>query len=506
MTPTAPLAVSPTVKTPGFYLNINLLGGAAAPGNGALRVLIISPKNTSDGNITPGTEIRQVFGADDVATSHGQGNQAHLCAKRLFQHYKLASVDVAAAAESAGAAAAATTTFTGPVTENSVVRFRIHGRVIDVPWNSGEAATAFVARAVLTLSGFNKDLFVTVADGGTGSITYTAKSKGPWGNDVLVNASFSVGGTGGAVSVSPAALTGGTTEPTIATVLSNVDTKQYRRIILCISNADATLTTSSSNAERLRDHIQLLDQGNSAKLQIGCVGFTGTTTNAKGGAVDRNAEAFQYVLGRDFEDLPCELAGAEVGDTLAAISIRANRNRIRNKLKLYGPRVISDSRLTEAEVEDLLNNGVTPLDFEEGTGEIFVVRPITTHSLDGANPDYRCLDMTDVDGVYTVADDLRTAVVQEFRNCSISPDQPPNSDPLPEGVVELKDVRAFYLSRLELWAARGVVNRTELRATVAADGFGFSINASDPTQVDTFLPFSIVKPLAKIGTVIQKTA
>lgn len=499
-------AVAPSVKTPGLYLSIDLLGGASNPSNGPLRILIMSPKNSGDGDLTPDTEIRQIFGADDAADAFGAGNPGHLAAKKVFEHNGLALVDVIAPTASAGAAAAETQTFTGTATQNSTIRFRVHGRVIDVPWNNGEANTVFVARAVLAINALSDDLFVTVADGTLGDIDYTAKALGPWGNDVLINASIVEGGAGITISANPAALVGGTTEPSFATALSNIDTVEYRRIILCLSNADATLASSSSNADRLKVHINSLNTGNQAKLQIGAVGHTGSTTDVKTGAINRNEVAFQYIFGRSYEDLPAELAGAEVGDVTRFIALRANYNRIGNKLNLRGPRDPRSSKLTATEVEDLLNNGVTALDQELVTNEVFVTRPITTHSLDGTDPDYRCLDMSDVDGVYTVAADLRASVPREFANVSISEDLAPNEDPLPAGIVELKDVRAFYLARLEFWADEGVVNRAALRERIASGDFVFEIDSVDDTQVNNILPFKIVKPLAKQSVVIRKVA
>ncbi len=497
-------AVASTVKSPGFYLTIDLLGGASGPSTGANRILIMSPKNSSGGDLTVDTEVRQVFGADDCSDGFGAGNPGHLCAKKVFEHNGFARVDILAPTASAGAAAAITQTFTGPASANSTIRFRIHGRVIDVPWLNGETATTFCARAALAINALSADLFVTVA-ANVGSLDYTCKALGPWGNDILVNASIVEGGGGIAISVNPAALAGGTTEPNFTTALASVDTQQYRRIILCLSNADATLASSSSNADRLKTHILANNTGNAAKLQVGAVGHSGSTTNAKTGAIHRNECAFQYVLGRSYEDLPQEIIGAEVGDTTRFIALRPNYNRIGNKLNLYGPRDVAASKLTQAEAEDLLLNGVTPLDQEMETDEVFVVRPITTHSLDGSNPDYRCLDMTDVDGIYTVSEDLRTRVPQEFRNASITEDQPANAEPLPAGVVEIKEVRAFVLGVLEEWADLGVVDRTRLREKVANGDFIFEID-TDLSQVNMVLPFAIIKPLAKFSTVIRKVA
>ena len=500
-----PKAVASTVKTPGHFMVVNLLGGSANPGSSALRVLMICPQNTTGGNITAGTELRQCFGADDVATALGSGNIGHLASKQLFLHDGLASLDVIAPAVSAGVVATGTQTFTGPATGNSTVRFRIHGRVIDVPWNNGESVSTFQARAVLAINAQSADLFVT-ASGASPDIVYTAKAAGLWGNDVLINASIIEGGSGIAVSVNPSALTSGTLEPDISTALGNVDTYEYAAILLIASNTDATSASATSNPGRLKTHITNLSTGNAAKLQIGFVGHTGSIANVKTGAAGRNFESMSYVFGQSYEDLPGELAAAEVGDAIRYARLRANFNRIGNPLQLRGPKDPAASKLTTTELEDLLANGVTALDQALGTNEVFVSRPITTHSLNGSNPDYRCLDMSDVWGMYAVARDLRSAVPIEFANCSISEDLPANADPLPPGVVEIKDVRAFVLSRLEFWAKQGVVDRTQLRAAIAAGDFTFEIDDADDTQVNNVLPFKIIKPLAKIGTVIRKVA
>jgi phage tail sheath gpL-like len=501
-----PKAVASSVKSPGLYLVVNLLGGSASPSSGPLRCLIIAPPNSSGFDATVDTEVRQVFGPDDAATMVGSGNPGALAAKRLFQHYGLASVDMIAPTESAGAAATGTQTFTGPATANSTIRLYVMGRVIDVPWLSGESATTFAARAALYVNQYSADLFVT-ASSSTGDLIYTAKSKGPWGNDVRLNASIIEGGGGIAITVNPAACSGGTTEPDFTTALTNVDTREYAIIIGCLSNADAATASSSSNADRIKTHINSLNTGNAAKLQTCYIGSNGTIANVKAGAVHRNDPVFEYVYGQTFGDLPSEIAGAEVGDTLRFITDQPNFNRIGNKLDLHGPRDTAASKLTAAELEDLLNNGVSPVDIELNTDELFIARPITTHSLNGANPDFRCFDISDTHGAYAVARDLRAATPIEFSNCSISEDLPPNADPLPPNVVEIKDIRAFVLSRLRsIWVKRGVVSGAALQASIDADEFTFEIDSVDPTQVNNVLPLSIIKPLAKIGQVIRKVA
>jgi phage tail sheath gpL-like len=499
-----PKAVASAVKTPGFYLLINLLGSPANPGSAALRALIIAPKSTA-GNITPNTERRRCFGPVDAAIAVGAGTQGHLAAKRLFQHFGLASVDIVSPPASAGVVATGTQTFTGPATENTVIRLRQAGRIIDVSWLNGETATQFCVRAAAAVNERSEDLPSTCAPS-TGSLVHTAKVAGLWGNDITLNAAIFSGGAGVAVTVNPANFTGGTLEPTIAVALTLVSTTEYGRIVACLSNADAADTGSTSNGELLANHINSFESGAEALLQVGVIANTGTIANAKAGAIDRNNEAVEYPLGRSWDDLPCEIAGAEAGDALKAIAIRPNFNRIGNVLTLYGPRDVVTNKLTQNEKEDLLANGVTPLDVDSHTGVTYLVRPITTHSVFLGAPDYRALDLSDTDGMYAVFRDLRVVVPQQFPNCSISPDLPAGADPLPPGVVEVKDVRAFVISRLRFWARQGVVNKLRLDQSIDNGELVVEIDETDESQVNIFVPAKILRPLAKFSVVGSKVA
>lgn len=502
-------AVASSTKTPGVYVSINLLGSSANAGTAQLRALLIAPKS-SGGNITPNTEVRPCFGATDVGVAVGTGTPGHLAAKRFYLKYPKGRLDVVAPTASAGSAATATQTFTGPATENTTIRFRIHGRTIEVPWLSGESAATFVARAVATINQQTDDLFVTASDAGSGSILYTAKIAGPWGNDVRLYAAVYSGGGGIAITANPANATGGTTEPSFATVLTLVSATEYARIIGCLSNADVTDTTSSSNRERIGNHITTFGTGRGALLQVAVAGHTGSTTNAKAGAIDTNNAAMEIALGRSWDDLPAELAGDEAGDALFWVDARANYNRIGNPTLLYGPRDVVTNKLSQAETEDLLSNGVTPFDVDSLTGARYLVEPITTHSLNGTAPDYRAYHLSDTDAIFAVVRGLRAALPEEFPKASISPDLPAGADPLPPGVVELRDVRGFIASYLRGWARRGVLDSVRTDAAIAANdteaALGVEIDEDDAAQVNIFVPFAIVKPLAKFGIVGSKVA
>lgn len=501
---TTPIAVSPSVKTPGVYLNVNLLGGVSNPGSALLRALLMAPKSSS-GDITPDTEVRTCFGPDDVGAALGLGTPGHLASKLYFLNNPLGSLDVVAPAVSAGAVATATQTFSGTASVNSTIRVRIHGRIIDVPWNAGESAATFITRYVATVNAQGADLFVVLADATGGDVSVTAKAAGPWGNDVKINVSILTGGTGITISANPANLASGTTEPDFTNALATVATRSYRRIIPCVSNADATSSSGTSNPGRVSAQVTTLKSGRDAKLQVFVVGHSGTIANVKTGAIAKNNESGEYAFGQNFEDLPSEIAGAEAGDALRFVGIRANYNRIGNVPGLRGPKDVVGDKLTDSELEDLLNNGVTAFDVQTFTNQIVLTRPITTHSLNGSAPDFRAFDLPDTDAIYSVAEDVRDTLPQEFANCNVIEDLPAGANKLPAGVVELKDIKAFLRTRLGFWVDQGVLDGTKLEAAFSSGQLQVTINGSDATQVDIFLPLAVVKVLAKFGVSIAKT-
>jgi len=497
-------AVASSTKTPGIYLRLDLLGPASNSGTSAAKTLLMAPKGSA-GNITANTEVRQCFGPNDVATALGGGTPGHLASKRFFRRFPTGRLDVVAPTASAGAAATATQTFSGTATQNSTIRFSVHGRIIEVSWLNGETAAQFVARAEDAINALGEDLFVSVA-ADTADLDYTAKVAGPWGNDVKIAVWVHEGGGGITISANPAALTGGTTEPSFATALATVANTEYRAIIPCISNADAADTSSSSNAERLATHINNLRTGASAKLQVGFVGLNGSTANAKAGAIDRNNDSMCYVLGRGWDDLPCELAANQAGDALYWSSFRPNYNRIDNEYdELAGPRDVVANVLSDPEREDLLSNGVTPLDVN-ANGARYLVEPITTHSVFGSAPDYRAYHLSDTLAMYVVFDGYRVALKQEFPNCNVTQDLPPGADALPEGVVELRDIRAFTFAYFRGWVSRGVVQSARLEQAIEEGELDVAFDDLDEAQVNIFVPTGIIKPLAKIGVVGSKVA
>lgn len=498
-----PLAVSPSTRSPGLFLKVDLLAGVPSPGAAALRCLLVAEKAAS-GTITSDTELVQAIGGpDDAATLLGAGSPGHLAAKALFAEYGLALVDVISPTAGATAATQTVTFAAGPPTVSWTVEVVIAGRSAEFQWLAGETDTEAAAKCADAINALALDLPVT-ASAALGVVTLTAKVTGDWGNDITITAT-QTGGATGTVTAGGAKFTGGATAADPTTALSNVEGSEYAYILLHTSNTEAADGSATSAPGILKAHIDGLDEGRNAKLQQGIYGVTSTPADAKSGTANVNFGPMQCIAANDLRSLPIELAAAEVGARMREESLDAATNRIEvpYRARLYPPADLNADALTEAEVEDLLQSGVTPVTYDT-TGAPRPARPITTYFKDsGGNADDRLLDTSRVTGTFAVARDLRVAIPAEFPQAKLSPDLEPGEEELPAGVVEERDVRSFVISRLRFFANTGVIRRDRLDEAIENGSLVVRVNPSDSSQCDIVIPVVIVPPLAKFSLVVQ---
>lgn len=515
-----PKATPSSTKTPGFYLRINLAAGPNNAGTAALRGLLICHKG-SDGNITPETERRTCYSADDVKTAIGNAQPGHLAAIMAFLAWGALILDVVATAAPSGgtpAAATNTLTITGAPTDTNYWEIDVAGRKTGaIGWFVGESITTFRTRLMAAINELNSSTTnpspALATAGGAGVVNLTAISNGDWGNDVTYGFT-KLSGSGGTIAAAGSKLAAGVGTISVTAALALVDVNEYDAICLASSNTDAIDATGTSNAELLMTHIEshqdggnsMLQYGGNSMLQYGFVGCTDTIANVKAGAIGRNSKVMTYAYAQNAQSLPAEFAGWEMGDALRWYSVRANWNRIGNPASnlLYGSKNREADLLRFNESEDLLSNGVTPYDFAPRSDQLRLIKPITTYSFIGSNPDYRCHYQSDVFGQFAFAKDLRASLPVEFANCSITEDLPPGDDALPEGVVERRDVETFTFAKGRSWARGGVLHKLYLEESIENGTFAVEIDEDDESQVNIFIPDKIVKPLAKIGVVINK--
>ena len=508
--------VSPSVKSPGVYMSVNLKASAAAPGGAVMRALVMATKSTA-GTITADTELKKSISYADAKTLLGTGTPGALGIKRLFEEYPLAMVDLVAPAENGAAvkASGAIVVDAGPPTAARTVRLYVAGRRIETVWAAGENNQTFSERCRDLINQYNENdeaLPVTAASAaGVGTefkCTCTFRIGGPIGNDCRVYVEV-IGGAGGTVTA-PAGntLASGTGEPSFANAITTVAGEEYDLRLSACSNADAQDGTASSNPGRVKADIDLNKTGGDAKLQQQVVGATAALSAIKTGAGAMNDEEAEIVFCLNGQSLPFEWACAEGGARLREESIQPNKNRIgmKYRARLYGAYDMNADKPTTTEVEDALNTGVTIVTYT-GSGEPRPSRPITTyHKDDASNPDARVLDVGIVTGCFTIAKDLRVALPLEYPDKLLSKNLEPGDDPPPPDVVEERDVKAFVNQRMRFWVSRGVARKDKWDEAVANGSFVAEVNPSDASQLDTEIPASIVRPLAKFGVHVKHYA
>lgn len=506
-----PVAVAPTVKTPGVWLSIDLTAGAASPGSAAKKGLIIAVRSAS-GTITPDTQlIQSVSGEAAVATYLGTGTLGHLAAKRLFEEYGLAQVDICAPAVPAGVVATGTFTFAcggaSNVTTHTVYAV-CAGRVLSISWAAGETAIQGAAKLAAAFNALLSETPATWANTGTAICTGTFRHAGLVGNDVKIRCWQVGNGATDTVTASGANFTGGTLEPNITNVLGIIEGREYDIIVPCFSNAEMYTCLSTDNPGKLKTYMNLKIAGAGALLQQAVMGATGALASIKTGigTLDHTLSECVYCL--NGESLPAEWAGAEAGARLKAEGLDPAANRINKPYiaTLYGCASMAVDNPTDVEVEDALNTGITIVTYQADLTPR-PSRPITTYHKDGSGtPDDRVLDTSRVTGCFAVAKDLRVNLPREFEEAKFSADLPPGAQENPKGVIEEKDVKAFVDGRIKFWIGGGVV-RADRYATAVADGsFAVQQDPTDSAQCDIVLPLSIFPPLAKFSLVVKHFA
>lgn len=506
---TIPTAVGPGQLTPGLYLVVDLLAGAASPNTGTLRVALLGSKSSA-GDLTNDTEVRVGGGEVTASVAFGPGTPAHLAAKLLYDTFPAAVVDFISPIPGAGTATLDLTA-SGVPTGNNAVLMDVMGREFQVAWLIAETADEVKDKIIDAINQRTQDLACVASDGGVGIVQIDSKVDGQVGNDIKVQATLLLASTGTEAidTNTPTPLAGGTTDPDYSNALASIEGEEYAYVLPCLSNTDAGNVGTKNNASRAIDHINNFNTGLDARLEQLVVGITTTIAFATAASASANAmqndptgELLLCVNGRG---LPAELGGREVGGWLLGLSTDPAVNRIGELMDGYIGAVdkIAD-KPTISESETALGNGVALISYTAQNLEV-MVRPITTHSQDSAGgPDRRLLDAQNVAATYIVARDMRSALPAQFPQAKIVKDTLPGEDPPPKGVIEERDIKAFVISRLRFWQTQGVITKASLDTAISGGTLIVQVNDQDATQVDIVLPFSIVPPLAKFGVVVQR--
>lgn len=521
---TTSLAVGPGVLTPGLYLTVDLLAGAGTGTAIELKTLLIAPVNNSqDEDIYPdgdldidNTEVRRGTGPESAAKAFGVGSSGHLAAIQIYGQSPGAIVDFLGTPSVEGSDAELAVILVGVPEVANTIFIDIAGRKFSVVWPAGTDFTLMGQVLADAINQKTADLPVYATISGLDDqLLIIAKDYGLYGNDVLVNFRLDHapegGGTEEITLLEPNTyypLEGGLGAPDLSDIMFKVETTEYAFIVPVLSNED--IDDELGGVSEVRSHIGRFNSGLNAKLQQMIVAQTWDSISAMK-TVATSVDSFANVVYGQLvhcingRSLPGEFAGREVGGWLAALPVDPAVNRIGEQyLEINGAFDLFENTPTGSQTEDALGGGVSIVSYT-AQGIPIIVRPITTHCQDAfGGPDRRCLDAQFVSATYIVARDLRSAIPAQFPNAKITPDIPIGEDPPPRGVIEERDIKGFIITRLRKWQNNGVITKASLDASIADGTLSVKVNSDDATQVDIFLPFKIVPPLAKFGVVVNR--
>lgn len=370
-------SIPSSIRKPGKYFEFNTkLAVRTLPGN-LQKVLMLGQKLTagSQAVLTP----VDVFSDDQAAQLFGKGSQLHLMVRAAIKANPYLQLTAVAIADPAGNAASGTTTLAGTATAIGVLTVWIGANRVDVAINSGDTAAVVAAALVAAVNARPGIPVSSVAAAGV--VTHTCYHKGTLGNDLKLSASSTATGLTAAVVT----MAGGTLDPDYTATLAAVAGAGHHIIVAPLS--------SQTQLTVLRTHLDFVSGPMEQRGALGVFGWPGSLATGTTLAGQINGGRITGAWHRGSLRLPCEIAAAYA----AVIASEEDPARPLNTLELAGMDVTDiTQRPTRTEQENVLNNGLTPLEIGPGD-RVQIVRAITTYTKDAQGvTDVSMLDVTTI--------------------------------------------------------------------------------------------------------------
>lgn len=495
-----PNGFSATQKSPKFAVGVEFGSNAQAIG-GAKKILLLGNK-TSSGTIAAATPT-QAYSLSDARSKAGNRSELAAMCERIFAQRRNANVTLCAVAENgSGVQATGTLLFAGPATSGGVVRLWVRGRMMpEVTVTSGDTAST-IAAAVNAVAA--QQTYWPVTSGvSTATVTLTAAQKGPKANQIAVRAEVTAtgvtialnGGTA-AASVSGRMGTGtataGSGADDIANALAAVAGSKYD-LIVCSSS-------DSTNAGKLSTHLTTLAAISTQIRQQGVIASYDTLSNAKTLTSGLNQILISAAWAYNSEEPEAEVAAAYAAALLygdgqiggkstgleADCAANMNGTQIADILVPY----VEADRPIPTEIEDALNNGLTPLvPSAFSPGYLQISRAITTAFKDSSsNPEYSRMDVGIPTTLFELADRIELMFATQYQNKKLAPDPSDLRGPSATNVVFPYMIRRSMLDVLFAMENEGkLINVDALASQVIAEQSNLT-----PTLLVCQVPASVI--------------
>ena len=464
------------IRVPGQYIEIdNSRAVQGLPGQ-PHKVLVIGQRLLA-GTVAQGVPTR-IFSADQGEDNFGRGSMLAEMLKAIKDTRKLLDLwAVALDDDGAGVAATGTFTATGPATAAGTIVLYVAGVRITVGVANADAATD-IATAIAAAINAKTDLPVT-AGAAAAIVTATARHKGEAGNDIDLRLNYFQGeALPAGVGVAIVAMSGGTTNPDIATAITAIAGTQYHTI--AHPYADAANLTALETELLLRWGPLAQQEGHAFTAAAG----TQATLVTLGDG--RNSQFSTIMAAGKSPTAPWIWAAV----TAAIDAAEPDPARPRQTLWLTGilPAAEAD-RLDFTERDLLLHDGIATAIVDPG-GRVLIERLITTYQVNPlAVPDISYLDVTTMRTLSFLRFSVRSRIALKYPRHKLANDGTA-FDP-GQAIVTPSVIHGELLALFRDWEAAGLVegfDQFKEELLVERDG-------GDPDRVNAVLPPDIINQL-----------
>lgn len=414
------------LRYPGTYIEID--GSKAGLGGDLPAVLLVGQKLPS-GTAAAG-EIVQVTGVADAVAKAGVGSMLAQMAARYraidtaFDLYLLPYAD-----NPAGVQASSPLSVTAGPTASGTLALYVAGRLVSVGITAGQtpAQVATAIAAAFT----DPDVPVTAAAAGA-VVTLAARHKGLCGNDIDVRLNLNGESTPAGLSLTLAAMSGGTGNPAPGDLPSIIGQRWFRYVALGI-NDGATLSAWHTESERR--YAPPIQQGFRAFLT-----FRGDAASATAYGTARNAEHVCSLATELNPTSPWE--GAAIVTAVAAPALFANPVQSLEGVALTGMQGVSYFDWTTA--NSLLFHGMSVMQVaRDGTCTIKRAVSMYQYRADGS-PDDAFLDINAAEVMERIRREQISGAVTRFLGTAAAR----SADGYRPGlrITTVDDVKAFLLT------------------------------------------------------------
>ena len=508
--------IDPNGPIPGVYAEVRYAQGDVAGDQSPKKVLIIASK-TAAGALTPDTAVGGPYATEAaVIADCGAGSPAHRMAKRFLSLCKSALVFIVAPAVSAGSAGVEKLTLTFSSLSNPAASGTANVAVCNVictyAFTTSDTVTTIAAGLAAAINA--QAILPVTASSAIGVLTITAKIIGAEPNSIRWSA-FTQSGSAtnllhNGAATQPDAAFGtsgqagaaiGITACSYTNALATVLATKYDYIVPHVqdaTNLGLLSTQVLSQALPTTGFRQQVISGSSLSTSAATTVATGLN-NPRMQLANQNASPEEHYL------TAASVAAVRVLSEISDPSTNYDSYGLKsgNNFSLKAPALVANWPVPATDFLTALNNGVTPIGVSDA-GTAYIVRSVTTRSLNGGTADYRARDTS----VVTLADKFAGDAAAKIRNAPFSKitDDPidSNSKQPPAAFNTPKRTRMLIETLMRDYNNNGWINPSQLQTMIL--GMATGVNSTNPSRMDVATPFYAAIMLHATALLVEESS